>query len=130
MIYESNYLMHHGIKGQKWGVENGPPYPLSLKDYTAAEKRQAKISDKLSALKYETTDEARNAGKLYENWRHNKDLTTFEDQMAYTKRIRKDIDSLQQQVNKMPKNSKDFSKFINELTLPILFVIKAHIKDL
>lgn len=21
-------LMHHGIKGQKWGVENGPPYPL------------------------------------------------------------------------------------------------------
>lgn len=23
------YLMHHGIKGQKWGVENGPPYPLN-----------------------------------------------------------------------------------------------------
>ena len=22
------YLMHHGIKGQKWGVQNGPPYPL------------------------------------------------------------------------------------------------------
>lgn len=21
-------LSHHGIKGQKWGVENGPPYPL------------------------------------------------------------------------------------------------------
>lgn len=21
-------LMHHGIKGQKWGVKNGPPYPL------------------------------------------------------------------------------------------------------
>lgn len=24
-----NYLSHHGIKGQKWGVENGPPYPLN-----------------------------------------------------------------------------------------------------
>lgn len=23
-----DYLMHHGIKGQKWGVRNGPPYPL------------------------------------------------------------------------------------------------------
>ena len=22
------YLSHHGIKGQKWGVQNGPPYPL------------------------------------------------------------------------------------------------------
>ena len=24
-------LYHHGIKGQKWGVRNGPPYPLSSK---------------------------------------------------------------------------------------------------
>lgn len=21
-------LYHHGIQGQKWGVRNGPPYPL------------------------------------------------------------------------------------------------------
>ena len=32
-IYCSMYsrnaeLYHHGIKGQKWGVQNGPPYPL------------------------------------------------------------------------------------------------------
>lgn len=25
----NNYLAHHGIKGQKWGVRNGPPYPLN-----------------------------------------------------------------------------------------------------
>jgi len=23
------YLIHHGVKGQKWGDRNGPPYPLS-----------------------------------------------------------------------------------------------------
>lgn len=23
-----SYLCHHGIKGQKWGVKNGPPYPI------------------------------------------------------------------------------------------------------
>lgn len=22
-------LCHHGIKGQKWGVKNGPPYPIN-----------------------------------------------------------------------------------------------------
>lgn len=26
---KQTYLMHHGIKGQKWGIENGPPYPLN-----------------------------------------------------------------------------------------------------
>lgn len=24
----NNYLMHYGRLGQKWGVRNGPPYPL------------------------------------------------------------------------------------------------------
>ena len=24
----SSELFHHGVKGQKWGVRNGPPYPL------------------------------------------------------------------------------------------------------
>lgn len=30
MVYkmDENYLSHHGIKGQKWGEQNGPPYPL------------------------------------------------------------------------------------------------------
>lgn len=27
----SDYLVHHGIEGQRWGVRNGPPYPLSRK---------------------------------------------------------------------------------------------------
>ena len=44
---DSNFLMHHGIKGQKWGVENGPPYPLSPSEYSAAEKRQNRISEDL-----------------------------------------------------------------------------------
>lgn len=27
-LNEDDTLQHHGIKGQKWGVKNGPPYPL------------------------------------------------------------------------------------------------------
>jgi len=31
----NNELYHHGILGQKWGIHNGPPYPLS---YQLSEK--------------------------------------------------------------------------------------------
>ncbi len=26
------WLYHHGVKGQKWGVRNGPPYPIGKGD--------------------------------------------------------------------------------------------------
>ena len=26
------YLVHHGIKDQRWGIQNGPPYPLKTDD--------------------------------------------------------------------------------------------------
>lgn len=28
---KNNYLSHHGVKGQEWGVRNGPPYPIEDK---------------------------------------------------------------------------------------------------
>lgn len=31
-----NVLAHHGVKGQKWGVQNGPPYPLISGDDIAS----------------------------------------------------------------------------------------------
>lgn len=43
--FESNYLMHHGILGQKWGRRNGPPYPLDASEYSSSEKK-AKIANK------------------------------------------------------------------------------------
>lgn len=36
MPYE---LYHHGIKGQKWGKRNGPPYPLEPEDHSKSEKQ-------------------------------------------------------------------------------------------
>lgn len=27
VYYET--ITHHGVEGQKWGVRNGPPYPLA-----------------------------------------------------------------------------------------------------
>lgn len=34
------YLVHHGIRGQKWGVKNGPPYPLKGGDYSKSEVQE------------------------------------------------------------------------------------------
>lgn len=43
----SGYLMHHGIQGQKWGVRNGPPYPLDSKAKSSSEKKQNQKSPKI-----------------------------------------------------------------------------------
>lgn len=32
------WLKHHGIKGQKWGIRNGPPYPIKSKNLSYYEK--------------------------------------------------------------------------------------------
>lgn len=32
-------ICHHGIKGQKWGVRNGPPYPLDYEQHNSKEKK-------------------------------------------------------------------------------------------
>lgn len=55
VISYEEYLEHHGIKGQKWGVRNGPPYPLDANKRSQSEKKAASggssKSPKLSGLK-------------------------------------------------------------------------------
>lgn len=53
-------LYHHGIEGQKWGKQNGPPYPLSR-----AEHRRVIRSAKAAKKRNLSYDKAkRNARKL------------------------------------------------------------------
>ena len=47
-----NYLQHHGIEGQKWGVRNGPPYPLRPSDYSKAELKNVRKYQK-EMIKYQ-----------------------------------------------------------------------------
>ena len=44
--YNYNCLCHYGVKGQKWGVRRGPPYPLD-KELTSSE-RKVKVSKVMS----------------------------------------------------------------------------------
>ena len=52
-VYTSMYsrnteLYHHGIQGQKWGVTNGPPYPL---DSDVSTGKKLKKEKRLNAYK-------------------------------------------------------------------------------
>lgn len=35
----SEYIEHHGILGQEWGKQNGPPYPLGASAHSSSEKK-------------------------------------------------------------------------------------------
>lgn len=39
MEYWKEELYHHGIRGQKWGVRNGPPYPLRPGAHSRSEEK-------------------------------------------------------------------------------------------
>ena len=43
------YLSHHGIKGQRWGKKNGPPYPINAKGQLRNIKS---LNDELNRWKY------------------------------------------------------------------------------
>lgn len=67
-VKTTNTLQHHGIQGQKWGVKNGPPYPLedfTRKNYNAKMKR---VNFRLPKM---SEDEFRRACEL---WDRNKEL--------------------------------------------------------
>lgn len=51
--FKEDSLSHHGIEGQKWGVRNGPPYPLGSGDHSATEKRAMRKENKKITKKCE-----------------------------------------------------------------------------
>ena len=55
----SKYLIHHGIKGQNWGVKHGPPYPLD------AEKHRTVIKKGNHLKRLTVNDESNKKGSAY-----------------------------------------------------------------
>lgn len=59
-IVLNDELYHHGIKGQKWGVQNGPPYPLKAGDHSSKEQKYLKKADKAKKKEVKLTKQLAN----------------------------------------------------------------------
>lgn len=68
-----NYLCHHGIEGQKWGVKHGPPYPLDDSVSTGNELKKKRRSNREIAksirAKKKTGEPLDDEERIYRNTR-------------------------------------------------------------
>lgn len=85
------YLVHHGIQGQKWGVKNGPPYPLSGGDYSPAERRAKDRPMRRKTYKKKYEDQKLRAGTEFRTLSYDPNRTKGAD-MFYASH--KTIDNL------------------------------------
>lgn len=99
--FKEDSLAHHGIEGQKWGVRNGPPYPLKAGDHSPAEKRAMNMYNKHS-YKVLKRQYYRNPQKDISKYRN-----SFQILLAMQlKDHESDIKGLLEDINKF--NDKDF----------------------
>ena len=86
-----NELYHHGVKGQKWGVEHGPPYPLYEGHGTSKAVMESKA-------KY---------GKFSEKRAEKGHHSQFEKHMARKeKKLTKKADKLEEKAEKTDKDKR------------------------
>jgi len=132
IVGDKDYLMHHGIKGQKWGVENGPPYPLNSDISTGSKlKNTQTIDDVKKALenwdiptRYKTIlGIEKQTSDLIERYQHGDKLSKHEKKVidsigkdnidGYTKyvKLRKFVDDKFGNYYLGKSKSKDFDKY-------------------
>ena len=103
MINETNWLVHHGIKGQKWGVKNGPPYPI---DKTAKKYSRAVVypSDYKNIVAGEVPPEIKSAAVTFVALASYIGITAIASKAMQSRFNKKDIESLKTEMY----NSRDF----------------------
>ena len=99
------YLVHHGILKQKWGVRNGPPYPLSGGDYSKSERK--------AILK-----ERRNKNSIYNKKHFDKTISTKDTirTLSYDKNRTQNTDMFYAAYDKIDKHQYNalFNKKISQ----------------
>lgn len=93
-----NTLTHHGIKGQKWGVRNGPPYPL-----TEAQKSGLKNADGASTIVKDAIDSGEVSVKINKEKQKRHTLSDHEPGRSY---LDGDLEYAQELVDKHSGNGR------------------------
>ena len=96
---KADHLEHHGIKGQKWGVQNGPPYPID-KSESKEKVDKAEKSDKIKSGSI--VQEAISSGKVKKEINKQKQLRhTLEGHIEGRSYLNGDLDYAQELVDKL-----------------------------
>lgn len=126
-LYENDYekpeltdefLEHHGIKGQKWGVRNGPPYPLSSgkskkvrESYGVISKRKKK-KQQLKNLEKARIQRAKNIQERKETAKTKEEILKNRDSVAMLKNVDKfttkeiqDFNTREQAISQLAQNA-------------------------
>lgn len=89
---QSSFL-HHGIQGQKWGVQNGPPYPLDRKKARAerkAARADAKEQKKIAKINRKSAELAAKTAKAQQSTQYAKAKNELAKQKATYKDMKRD----------------------------------------
>lgn len=118
VVTKSGELYHHGIAGQKWGVQNGPPYPLDYKDKSAIEKRLNNLDQNVAENSYRVSKRLDKVNKLKNKNASEEEIKRVEEEIKVAQKY---IKEGQSEINKILKESKkaDISISSKEINRPV-----------
>ena len=128
MIYETysvgGVLYHHGIQGMHWGVQNGPPYPLSksistgsrLKEQAHGGSKENEVKILKDTIAHKNSDAAKKSCKAISSKNSKQIAKKMADEMLNDlKRWQEqgDDDSLSSDPNLKGKNEAEIKKILS-----------------
>ena len=108
-------LYHHGIKGQEWGVQNGPPYPLdsSISTGSQLKKAQKKVSKdikKIAKSSRGSKETTKNVSEYLKNNMSKNALDQLNEKSNEINKLMKDTIPDDNTLNKIHKQSKEMAR--------------------